>query len=69
MKTARPVCRFCAQKAPYIDYKNVRILRRYVQSSGRIQPRRYSGTCAAHQRSLSTAIKQARMIALLPFVR
>lgn len=68
-KHARAVCKFCTQNATFIDHKNIRILRRYVQSNGQIQPRRYSGVCSAHQRHLSTAIKRARMIALVPFVR
>ena len=68
-KRTAPYCRFSAQKAPYIDYKNVRVLRRYVQSTGKIQPRKYSGLSAHFQRQLSTAIKRARMMGLIPFVR
>lgn len=63
------ICKFCAQKAKFIDFKNVPVLRRYVNLNGKIQPRRYSGVCLKHQRSLSSAIKKARILALLPFVR
>jgi small subunit ribosomal protein S18 len=52
----------------YIDYKNQENLKRYVNEFGRIRPRRQTGTCAKHQRSLAQAIKRARHIALLPFV-
>ncbi|MDD3066808.1 MAG: 30S ribosomal protein S18 [Candidatus Gracilibacteria bacterium] len=64
----RKVCKFCATKAEDIDYKNIRILRRYINLSGKIQPRRYSGVCPGHQRLLATAIKRARVAALIPFV-
>jgi small subunit ribosomal protein S18 len=52
----------------YIDYKQQDVLRRYVTEHGRIRPRRQTGTCAKHQRGLARAVKQARHIALLPFV-
>ena len=68
-KHAPLICKFCTQSTKYIDYKNVRVLRRYVQSSGQMQPSRYSGVCSGHQRHLANAIKRARMVALLPFVR
>ena len=64
----RKVCRFCADKVEYIDYKDTAKLRRYVSERGKIVPRRISGNCAKHQRQLTTAIKRARNIALLPFV-
>jgi small subunit ribosomal protein S18 len=51
-----------------IDYKDTARLSRYISERGKINPRRRSGTCAKHQRALANAIKQARMIALLPFV-
>jgi small subunit ribosomal protein S18 len=63
----RKVCRFCADKIEYIDYKDVRMLQSFVPERGKIQPRRISGTCARHQRKLALAIKRARLIALLPF--
>ena len=62
----RKFCRFCAEKIPFIDYKDVRMLRQYVSDRGKITPRRLTGTCANHQRELCTAIKQARTIALMP---
>jgi small subunit ribosomal protein S18 len=51
----------------HIDYKNVSRIRRFVSDRGKISPRRQTGTCARHQRSLTSAIKRARVIALLPF--
>ena len=63
----RKVCMFCADKVEYIDYKDTAKLRRYVSERGKIVPRRISGNCAKHQRQLTTAIKRARIIALLPF--
>ncbi len=62
------VCKFCVDKVEFIDYKDVRRLRSFVTDRGRIIPRRISGTCAPHQRELTTAVKRARNIALLPFV-
>ena len=63
----KKVCKFCVQKLK-IDYKDSDTLRRFVTERGKILPRRITGTCAKHQRSLAVAIKRARMIALLPFV-
>jgi len=60
-------CKFCEEKIPYIDYKNVRLLQGFTPERGKIFPRRISGTCAKHQRELMRAIKRARNIALLPF--
>lgn len=64
----RKVCRFCENKVREIDYKKVDILRKYVPERGKISPRRVTGTCAYHQRKLTTAIKRARLLALLPYV-
>lgn len=63
----RKVCRFCAEKTLPIDYKEVRILSNFVTERGKIIPSRITGTCASHQRALTTAIKRARTSALLPF--
>src|SRR3990172_8318522 len=63
----RKVCRFCTDKIPVIDYKDLQTLRGYISDRGKIMPRRISGVCAAHQRELNTAIKRARNIALVPF--
>jgi small subunit ribosomal protein S18 len=64
----RRVCKFCAEKIDYINYKDVRLLAPFIPERGKIQPRRISGTCAAHQRKLQTAIKRARQLALIPYV-
>ena len=66
-RTHRKVCSFCVEKADHIDYKEVSRLRRFISERGKILPRRVTGTCARHQRTLTTALKRARMIALLPF--
>jgi small subunit ribosomal protein S18 len=63
----RKVCAFCVDHIDYIDYKDPSRLRRYVSERGKIEPRRKTGTCARHQRTLTQAIKRARHIALLPF--
>ena len=63
----RKVCKFCADKIDYIDYKDVKTLSGFVPERGKILPRRMFGTCAEHQRKLTLAIKRARNIALLPF--
>jgi len=64
----RKFCRFCADKVEFIDYKDVRTLKGQITDRGKILPRRMTGTCAGHQRELTTAIKRARNIALLSFV-
>ncbi len=63
----KKVCKFCVEKIDAINYKDVRLLAQFVAESGKIVPRRLTGVCTPHQRRLSTAIKQARNIALLPF--
>jgi small subunit ribosomal protein S18 len=63
----RKVCAFCAEKIDYIDYKEISRLRRFVSDRGKILPRRVTGTCARHQRPLTTALERARAIALLPY--
>ncbi|MBI4299392.1 MAG: 30S ribosomal protein S18 [Chloroflexi bacterium] len=63
----RRVCAFCVEKVEHIDYKNVNKLRRYISDRAKIEPRRRTGTCARHQRSLTEALKRARHLALLPF--
>ncbi len=64
----RKVCSFCVDKIAHIDYKDTAKLRRHLSERGKILPRRTTGTCAKHQRQLTTAIKRARQIALLPYV-
>lgn len=66
--TKRKACAFCVEKSEYIDYKDVAKLKRYITEKGKILPRRQTGTCAAHQRELTVAIKRAREMALLPYV-
>ena len=63
----RKVCSFCVDKIEYIDYKDEKHLRRYINERGKILPRRMTGNCAKHQRQLSEAIKRARAIALMPY--
>ncbi|QVK18227.1 30S ribosomal protein S18 [Mycoplasmatota bacterium] len=73
----RKVCSFCVHNKNHdakdrhvsIDYKNSDLLRKYVSDRGKILPRRVTGTCAKHQRELTTAIKRSRHVALLPFTR
>jgi len=61
------VCRFCADKALVIDYKDPQSLKYFVSERGKVVPRRISGNCALHQRKVTLSIKRARNIALLPF--
>lgn len=63
----RKVCSFCVDKVEAIDYKDTAKLKKYVTERGKILPRRITGTCAAHQRQLTVAIKRARHIALMPY--
>lgn len=63
----RRQCNFCADKVEEIDYKDINRLRRYVTERGKILPRRITGNCAAHQRQLTSAVKRARVVALLPY--
>ena len=63
----RKVCSFCVERLDDIDYKDTLRLRKFVSERGKIVPRRISGTCARHQRALTSAVKRARVIALLPF--
>ena len=62
----RKVCRFCADSALQINYKDVKTLRYFVTERGKIIPRRISGNCAKHQRHIMVAIKRARHLALIP---
>ena len=67
-KGHRKVCQFCVDKIEHIDYKDVARLRRCMSERAKILPRRVTGTCARHQRGLTTAIKRARQVALVPFI-
>jgi len=64
----RKICRFCADTSLAINYKDPKTLKYFITERGKIIPRRISGTCAKHQRTLTHAIKRARTIALLPYV-
>ncbi len=66
-RSRRKVCAFCADKVEIIDYKDVPRLKKFVSERGKILPKRMSGTCAKHQRELTTAIKRARHLALMPY--
>ncbi len=64
----KKVCMFCADNIEHIDYKDTVRLRKCISERAKILPRRISGTCAKHQRQLTTAIKRARVVALLPYI-
>lgn len=66
-KPKKKICSFCVDKVETIDYKDLGKIRRYTTERGKILPRRISGNCAKHQRSVTLAIKRARIVALLPF--
>ena len=63
----KKVCMFCENKSKVIDYKDVATLKRFVTEKGKIVPRRQTGTCSMHQRAITTAVKRARNVALLPY--
>jgi len=63
----RKLCRFCADLNILIDYKDSKSLRFFVSETGKLIPRRISGNCASHQRRVTTAVKQSRQLALMPF--
>lgn len=66
-KSRKKVCAFCVDKVESIDYKDIAKLRKFTSDRAKILPRRVTGTCARHQRELTTAIKRARQVALLPY--
>jgi small subunit ribosomal protein S18 len=66
-KKRKKTCRVCEDESKVIDYKDERLLRRFISDRGKIIPRRITGNCARHQREMTMAIKRARHIALLPF--
>ncbi len=63
----KKTCYFCSEGIPYVDYKNVRLLRKFVSRYMKLEPARRTGTCARHQRAVTDAVKRARHLALLPF--
>jgi small subunit ribosomal protein S18 len=64
----KKTCELCGSKIRYLDYKDVNLLQRYITERGKILHRRTTKTCAKHQRLISTAIKRARAVALLPYI-
>lgn len=68
-KAFRKKCKLCSEGIKYVDYKDVNLLRRFLTPYAKIAPKRRTGTCAKHQRQLARAIKRARILALLPFVK
>lgn len=68
MRRRKKVCIFCTNEAEKIDYKDVAKLRKFITERGKILPRRVTGTCAIHQRDITTAIKRARHLSLLPYI-
>ena len=67
-RTRKKVCQFCADRTEFIDYKDIAKLEKYMTERAKILPRRVTGCCAYHQRELTTAIKRARQLALIPYV-
>jgi len=63
----RRQCKFCGDEKLTIDYKDSGLLKYFITDRGKLVPRRLSGNCAKHQREIATAVKRARMIALMPF--
>lgn len=68
MESRRRVCYLCENKIEMIDYKDERMLGRFLTERGKIVPRRTSGACSKHQRQVSVAIKRARYLAIIPYV-
>jgi len=62
------VCRFCKDQVNQVDYKDIALLKSFVNERGKITPSRNSGLCAVHQRKLTRAVKRARTMSLLPYI-
>ena len=69
MRRPQMTCAICESGVRVVDFKDERTLSRFLTERGKILPSRLSGTCARHQRQLSTAIKRARQLALLPYIK
>jgi small subunit ribosomal protein S18 len=69
MRRPTKTCPFCETRVRFVDYKDDRTLGRFITDHGKILPSRLSGVCARHQRQLSTAIKRARYLAIIPYIR
>jgi len=61
-------CQFCVDESLTVDYKDVAMLRKYLSDRGKIRSRRVTGACPRHQREVATAVKNAREMALLPYI-
>ena len=68
-KPFKKTCILCAKGVVHVDYKDVELLNSFVANNGRILPRRITGLCAKHQKMVTNAIKRARIVALMPFVK
>lgn len=68
-KPFKKTCILCAKGIDHVDYKDVELLNSFVANNGRILPRRITGLCAKHQKMITNAIKRARIVALMPFVK
>ncbi len=69
MRRHRKTCQLCESGIRQVNYKDEKTLSRFITDQGKILPRRMTGTCARHQRQLGTAIKRARFLAILPFIK
>ncbi|MBU1227006.1 MAG: 30S ribosomal protein S18 [Actinobacteria bacterium] len=67
-RVSKKPCYFCAEKIDYVDFKDVALLRKYLSDRAKIRSSRVTGTCGQHQRAVSRAIKNAREMALLPYL-
>jgi small subunit ribosomal protein S18 len=67
IRKKKKYCQFCADKATYVDYKDIALLRRFLSERGKIRARRVTGNCSQHQRFVATAVKNAREMALIPY--
>ena len=66
---SKKVCRFCAEKTDYVDYKDVNLLQRFVSDRSKIRSRRVTSNTTQQQREIATAVKNAREMALLPYTK
>jgi len=62
-------CRICQEKVQFVDYKNIASISRFLTKFGKIVPKYYSGNCIKHQKMVSNAIKRAREMALIPYIK
>ncbi|HEY8789236.1 MAG TPA: 30S ribosomal protein S18 [Actinopolymorphaceae bacterium] len=67
-KPKKKVCQFCREKTAHIDYKDTSLLRKFISDRGKIRARRVTGNCTQHQRDIATAVKNAREVAMLPYM-